>query len=165
MKSLQYVISGVLALAIVVGGFLLLLTPSPNPSTGQELPIIDSSQQGQPTYHNATPNDIVIDLPFPGAVTGKEFSVRGKARGYWFFEGSFPVALVDKDGKELAIGLGQVEPPMTNWMTEEFVTFKADLVLEDRNFTGPAILIVKKDNPSGEASREASVTFPITVEY
>src|SRR5688572_9142258 len=49
------------------------------------------------TYVNATDNLIRVETPTPGAVTGKEFSVMGQARGTWFFEASFPVELLDKD--------------------------------------------------------------------
>ena len=63
----------------------------------------------QITYINASANLIVVELPFPGAVTGKEFSVIGKARGFWFFEASFPMELLDKDGKIIATGYSQAE--------------------------------------------------------
>lgn len=167
MSKLQYALAVGLAVIIGLGGIFLVLTPEPNtaPSANvDELPIIDPSQQGQPTYTNATPNDIVVTLPFPGAVTGKEFSVRGKARGYWFFEASFPVAVYDDKGNELAIGLASPEPPGTEWMTTEFIDFKADLAVP-QSYIGPAVLVLKKDNPSGDPERDASVSFPFTIEY
>ncbi len=156
----------VIGIVIIVAGLYLLLSPSAvkAPTTTNDLPIIDPSQTGQPTYTNATPDLIQVSLPFPGAVTGKEFSVRGKARGYWFFEASFPVILLDKDGKELAVGLASPEPAGTEWMTTEFVNFKADLVVP-QTYIGPATLIIKNDNPSGLPENEKSVSFPITVEY
>ncbi len=163
--KIQYIIAIVLAIIIVVGGVYLFITPSANaPTNTDELPIIDPSQVGQPFYENATPNDIVVTLPFPGAVTGKEFSVRGKARGYWFFEASFPVLLLDKDGKELAIGLANPEPAGTEWMTTEFINFKADLAAP-QTYIGPATLILMRDNPSGLPENDAAVSFPITIEY
>src|SRR3989344_6744359 len=57
------------------------------------------------TYTNASEDLIVVELPFPGAVVGKEFSVVGKARGNWFFEASFPVYVMDQNGKKLAVGI------------------------------------------------------------
>ncbi len=165
--SKMYGTAILLAVVIVVGGFLLFLTPTPpteSDHTGFDLPYVDPSQQGQPTYYQATPDDIIVTLPFPGAVTGKDFSVRGKARGYWFFEASFPVFLFDKDGNEIAVGLASPEPPGTEWMTEEFIGFKADVVAP-QDYIGPATLIIMKDNPSGLPEHEAYVSFPITVEY
>lgn len=115
----------------------------------------------QTTYTNATANLIVVDTPFPGSVTGKAFSVVGKARGTWFFEASFPIELVDQNGTRLTIAVAQAEG---EWMTTEFVPFKADITVP-ASFTGPATLIMRKDNPSGLAEYDASISFPITVEY
>ena len=166
MTTTQYVTAIVLALIIGFGGLFLALTPTPTvaPESVNDLPIIDPSQQGQPTYFQSTPNDIVVSLPFPGAVTGKEFSVRGKARGYWFFEASFPIAVYDDKGNELALGLATPEPAGTEWMTTEFINFKADLKVPD-TYTGPAVLLLKKDNASGLPEHDASVSFPFTIEY
>ncbi len=113
------------------------------------------------TYINSSADLITVELPFPGAVTGKEFSVTGKARGYWFFEASFPIELLDKDGNLLDTGIAQAEG---EWMTEEFVPFKTDITAPAA-YIGPATLVLKKDNPSGEPANDASISFPITIEY
>ncbi len=115
----------------------------------------------QPKYDNATANDIQVELPYPGAVTGKTFSVIGKARGYWYFEASFPVQFLDQNGKSLAVGVAQSQG---DWMTREFVPFKADLTIP-QDYIGPGTLILHKDNPSGLPENDASISFPITVEY
>jgi hypothetical protein len=142
MKKRLFVLVGV---ALILTGVYQLMN--------QEVPM---------HYTNATSDNIVVDLPFPDAVVGKEFSVLGKARGTWFFEASFPVELLDEDGNRLAQGIAQAQ---SDWMTTEFVNFKADLKVTDQNYIGPATLILHKDNPSGEASRDASVSFRINVEY
>ncbi len=129
-----------------------------------ETNVSDPAQEVLPpqiTYINASKDLIEVELPFPGAVTGKEFGVIGKARGYWFFEGSFPIELLDKDGKLLATSIAQAEG---GWMTEDFVPFKA-LIKAPIDYIGPATLILRKDNPSGLPENDASISFPITVEY
>lgn len=113
------------------------------------------------TYINSSDNLIKVELPFPGAVTGKEFSVIGEARGYWFFEASFPIKLLDKDGNELDTAIAQAQG---EWMTENFVPFKADLKAPE-SYIGPATLVLMKDNPSGLPENDASISFPITIEY
>jgi len=115
----------------------------------------------QPTYKNATADNIMVDLPFPGAVVGKDFSVTGKARGTWYFEASFPVEVLDKDGKRLVAIPAEAQG---EWMTVNFVPFKADIKIPP-SYTGPATLVLHKDNPSGLPQNEASVSFPITIEY
>ena len=114
-----------------------------------------------PQYENASANNIIVELPFPGAVTEKEFSVTGKARGQWYFEASFPIYLLDKGGNVIATGIAQAQG---EWMTEEFVSFKATIKAPD-SYTGLATLVLKKDNPSGLPEHDASISFPITVEY
>ncbi len=113
------------------------------------------------TYNNASTDNIVVELPSPGAVTGKDFTVMGKARGTWFFEASFPIEVLDKNGKHLTTGIAQASG---EWMTTEFVSFHADIKVP-QSYMGPATLVLKKDNPSGILSKDASISFPITIEY
>ena len=72
------------------------------------------------TYDNSTDDLIKVDLPYPGAVVGKLFKVIGQARGYWFFEASFPVKILDIDGNMLTSSIAQAKDER---MTEEFVPF------------------------------------------
>lgn len=112
-------------------------------------------------YTNATANNITVESPQPGAVTGKEFTVVGKARGPWYSEATFPIQVLDKDGKVLASGNAQAQG---EWMTEEFVPYKATIKVPD-TYIGAATLVLKKDNPSGLPQNDASVSFPFTIEY
>ncbi len=114
-----------------------------------------------PTYINASANLIKVTNPYPGAVTGKTFTVTGEARGTWYFEASFPVELVDMNGKILVQVPAQAQG---EWMTENFVPFKV-VIKAHADFIGPATLILRKDNPSGMPENDASVSFPITIEY
>ena len=113
------------------------------------------------TYDRASTDLLVVELPFPGAVTGKEFSVIGKARGMWFFEASFPIDVLDKDGKILVQTYATAQG---EWMTEEFVPFKGDVKVPE-SYIGPATLVLKRDNASGLPEHDASISFPFTIEY
>jgi len=112
------------------------------------------------TYKNTSAEYIVVDTPFPGAVTGKEFKVMGRARRF-YFEASFPVEVLDKDGKQLFIGPAQAQG---DWMVDAFVPFEINVKVPD-SYIGPATLILHKDNPSGLPEHDASMSFPITIEY
>ena len=125
----------------------------------------NKTETGKPkevvTYSNASSDLITVELPFPGAVTGKEFKVIGKARGTWFFEASFPIKVLDKDGKLLVVTVAQAKG---EWMTENFVPFEADIKVP-QSYIGPATLLLERDNPSGLPEHDASISFPFTIEY
>ena len=121
----------------------------------------NANELSEITYINSSADLIMVDLPFPGAVVGKEFSVIGKARGNWFFEASFPFDLRDPSGKIIAQSYAQAEG---EWMTTEFVPFKGEIKVPI-SYIGPAILVLMKDNPSGLPEHDASISFPIIVEY
>jgi hypothetical protein len=146
-----------IAVLLGIGGYFLLekKAEAPKGDNGSDQAAV------QAAYVNASKDLIEVDLPYPGAVTGKAFSVIGKARGTWYFEASFPVEVLDKDGKTLFQGPAQAQ---SSWMTEDFVPFKLDVTIPD-SYIGPATVILKKDNPSGDPARDASVSFPITIEY
>lgn len=112
------------------------------------------------TYSNATADLIKVETPTPGATTGQVFSVRGQARGTWFFEGSFSIVVLDKSGQILAQSLATSSQ---DWMTANFIPFKADFKIP-ASYIGPATLVLKKDNPSGLPEHEASISFPITIQ-
>ena len=65
---------------------------------------------------------IYVDSPLPGSRVASPLRIRGHARGKWFFEGDFPVALVDADGKIIAQGYATAK---NGWMTEMFVPFES----------------------------------------
>jgi hypothetical protein len=115
----------------------------------------------KPTYVNASADLIKVENPFPGAVTGKSFTVVGTARGYWYFEASFPIELIDKNNKVIATAVAQAQG---DWMTENFVPFRVEIKAPN-DYIGPATLVLKNDNPSGLPENDKSVMIPINVEY
>ncbi len=101
-----------------------------------------------------------------GDVVGSPLKLEGEARGYWFFEGSFPVVLTNWDGLIIAEGFATAEG---EWMTEEFVPFKGELTYTspykagDPDFMKRGSLILKKDNPSGLPENDDA--FELTVYF
>lgn len=91
--------------------------------------------------------------------------IEGEARGYWFFEASFPVVLVDWDGLIIADGIAQaVLSGDETWMTEDFVKFKAELTFKKPSYKDNGALILRKDNPSGLPENDDSLEIPIFFE-
>jgi len=93
---------------------------------------------------------IRLESPLPGDVITSPLTIRGEARGVWFFEGDFPVVLTDWNGLIIAEHYATAQGA---WMTEDFVPFEAVLefpVPEDiGEFSNRGSLILQKDNPSG----------------
>ncbi len=152
-------ISLIIVLLAAIGGVVWYATQPVAPTPVPEAVVAPT--EPAVSYMNASEDNIVVTLPGAGDVTGKTFTVKGKARGPWYFEASFPVALLDAQGAELAQGVALAEG---EWMTEDFVPFSVELTAP-QNYIGPATLVLKKDNPSGEPEFDASLSVPITVEY
>ena len=102
-------------------------------------------------------NLIKVDSPLPNQEISSPLSVTGQARGYWFFEASFPVRLLDGNGKEIAIKPAEAQD---DWMTEEFVPFKAVLEFKMPS-TDFGTLILEKDNPSGLPEKADELRIPV----
>lgn len=100
---------------------------------------------------------IRVSNPRPNAVIGSPLTVKGMARGNWFFEASFPIKLFDGNGELLTTGIAQAKG---EWMTTEFVPFEVTLM-----FTAPTTtagtLVLNKDNPSGLPENEDTLRMPI----
>lgn len=104
---------------------------------------------------------IVVTSPLPAMTVSSPSVIAGKARGYWFFEASFPIELRDIQGNLLETVVAQAQG---NWMTEEFVPFTANLIFTKPSAPMPAVLIFKKDNPSGLPEHDDSLSIPITIQ-
>ena len=74
--------------------------------------------------------------------------IEGQAKGFWFFEASFPVKLVDEDKKNLAQGIATAQ---SDWMTTDFVPFRAELKFDSAKQKA-GFLILQKDNPEDALS-------------
>lgn len=115
----------------------------------------------EPTYVNATADNIKVMSPTPASVVGKPITVMGEARGGWYFEASFPIEVRDGTGSVIATGYAQAQG---DWMTPEFVPFLGTIQIP-ANYIGDAVLVFMNDNPSGMPENARSVSFPITIEY
>jgi len=100
---------------------------------------------------------IRVSTPRPGDLIQSPLFILGEAVGPWFFEASFPVVLEDGEGNILAGGVATAEG---DWMTEDFVNFKAQLeFVVPQTPTGK--LILRKDNPSGLEEFDDSLWIPV----
>jgi hypothetical protein len=92
---------------------------------------------------------IRLDSPLPGDTVRSPLTIRGQARGGWYFEADFPVVLANWDGLVIAEHYATAQG---EWMTPEYVPFEAVLEFEAPEFIGEfsrrGSLILQRDNPS-----------------
>ena len=96
----------------------------------------------------------------PNQIVASPLTVEGEARGYWFFEASFPARLFDANGSELIVIPAQAQG---EWMTENFVPFRVTLTFPPPE-TETGTLVLEKDNPSGLPEHADELRIPIRFE-
>lgn len=128
-------------------------------------PLPEQNVPGDVSAYIESKADLIkLESPQPLAKIESPLVIEGEARGYWFFEASFPISLVNWDGLIIAEGIATAEG---EWMTEEFVPFKAeiefttDFTPETPDFMKKGSLILKKDNPSGLPENDDALEVPI----
>lgn len=100
---------------------------------------------------------IRIAMPEAYAVVGSPVTIRGDAKGSWFFEGSFPVRVVDGNGVILGTAPAQA---LGEWMTESFVPFEA-VIPFGLPETASGAIVFEKDNPSGLPENAEAFRLPV----
>jgi len=149
-----------LTIIAVGGAVVLILIPPPkapvgNSGTGDSAPTTTAAT----TQPAGIADLITVNTPAPGSsVSSTTLSVEGSARGSWYFEAVFPVEVRNSSGGVIAQGQGQAQ---SDWMTEDFVTFKATLTYPAQPHGSHGMLVLKNDNPSGDPARQKEVDIPI----
>lgn len=111
--------------------------------------VVWSNKTQETSNHDiAVYKDMVkVETPLPESEISSPLTIKGEARGGWFFEASFPVILTNWDGLIIAEGVATAQG---EWMTSEYVPFEATLEFTvDTSVSNRGALILKKDNPSG----------------
>lgn len=105
---------------------------------------------------------ILVNSPRPNAQVASPIVITGKARGNWYFEGSFPIVLTNWDGLIIAEGYATAQG---EWMTTEYVPFTASLsyTLAPETPYRRGFLILKKNNVSDERHLDNAIEIPVTL--
>lgn len=131
--------------------FTAIATPTSSPLPVTPTPTVLPVAPRHPQIHVSLP-------PFGQPVTTSPLTVSGEARGSWFFEASFPVRLLDGNGKELGRANAQARG---NWMTDDFVGFNVTVP-----FTAPTTatgtLVLEKSNASGLPEHADQFRIPVS---
>jgi hypothetical protein len=148
----------------VAGGFKVLPTYPETCKTPDRRTFTNPTQTAQATSTPVATSTltgkeglIVVESLKPNDLITSSTTITGQARGFWFFEASFPVVLLDGKGKVVTTGIGKAGG---DWMTEDFVPFTINLKF-NKPTTATGTLILKKDNPSGDPERDDSLSIPV----
>lgn len=101
--------------------------------------------------------NVRVSKPANNETIHSPFEIEGTARGGWYFEASFPIKLLDADDNLIAQTTATAQG---DWMTSEFVPFKAVLEFASPQ-TETGFLVFEKDNPSGLIENAAEVRLPV----
>jgi hypothetical protein len=154
--------------ALLIGMNFLGAKPEGEPKSE---PIVDTTKEPDNSvdqydgpvsvsYVNTDESLIVVTSPKAGDTVPKTITLSGEARGYWFFEATAPVDVVDWDGR--IIGQGYVTAD-GEWMTENFVPFSGTLTytLATDAYSARGAVIFRKSNASGLPEHDAAVEIPV----
>ena len=101
---------------------------------------------------------ISVNSPKENQTISSPVKISGKVKGNWFFEGSFPIQLVDSNGNVLGTSIAT---STSDWMTTDFIPFTSELSFDKATSTTRAVLILKNDNPSGNPELDQNVFIPV----
>lgn len=108
---------------------------------------------------NATTSDeITVNFPTDNQAVTSPIQIKGKVVGNWFFEGSFPVELLNSNGEVIATATASTPE---DWATTSVIDFSATLVYPKATSTDRGLIILKNDNPSGDPSRDKKDFIPV----
>lgn len=120
-----------------------------------DAPVVTPETNPDIVIHTITPEENEA-INFPLVITGE-------TKGTWFFEGSFPVEILNTKQEVIATTFAQGE---SDWMTTEFVPWTITFAerpekLEPVSSSPNAYIKFKNDNPSGDPIRDKSFILPI----
>ncbi len=144
----------IVGIAIAVAGFLAFSFLLPQTA--------NAPKDGTATTTVTTigiPDLITVDSPVKNAKVSSPVTITGTARGTWYFEASFPVEILNQSGTVIGQGHGEAQG---DWMTENFVPFKAVVTFTSPGAGQSGTIRIKNDNPSGDPARDKHVDLPVT---
>jgi len=137
---------------------LLFITGSCNNEKSSEITLPDTEIQQKTEVSAENINDLLrVTNPAKGQLITSPLEIRGEARGYWFFEATAPVEILDGNRDPIK------EKYITatgEWMTEDWVPFSGTINFEDPS-TETGYLVLHKANASGLQEHDMSDTIPV----
>ena len=118
----------------------------------------DQNQQENSEKKGDLENGISVTSPQSGDEISSPITIKGKAKGAWYFEGQFPVTISDVEHNELGSGVAQAQG---EWTTEDYVGFQAQVEFQTPTSTKEGMIILENSNPSGKPSKSRKAVIPV----
>lgn len=105
---------------------------------------------------------VVVNTPMQDEKISSPLRVEGTARGGWFFEGSFPIDITDKEGNIIAQKYATVKEGH-DWMVgrEVEVPFEGEISFTVPEGITEGFVVFKKDNPSDKRELDDQFALPV----
>lgn len=147
---------------IIIGGAVAIFafpnSSAPSDQTSNTATTTPGSTQASTTQQASISDLIEVSAPLINAHVSSPLVITGRARGTWYFEASAPYMLLDKDGKTIAQGHIDAQG---DWMTTDFVPFKATITFAAQPAGSVGTLVLQNDNPSGDPARQKELRIPV----
>jgi Immunoglobulin-like domain of bacterial spore germination len=154
-SKLKYLVIGLGIVIIILLGTLVFV-----PSVHSPVVTVNSSSTAVDVAGSAMSPDghVEVGAPIADDLVTSPLRLAGNVTGGgWFFEASFPVKVLDGDGKVLGQGPARA---MGNWMSTGTVPFAAVIPFTAPRFEAGTI-VLSKDHPSGLPQNAASFSIRI----
>lgn len=139
---------GVVLVAALLFASILAYRGRSTPSTSS----IPTSSLPSPTLASFPASTVLpaavltVDTPKPNQKVSGPLVIKGQASSSWFFEGVFPVKLLNEKGEIIASGQAKA---LSDFQTSDLVAFEATMNIP-ATAKGQGALVFEKDNPSGQ---------------
>ncbi len=152
MKIANIIIIIVILAILIILGLLSYNLFKPIP------PILPSQNQTTtpPTYP-AKDDLIKVTNILPNQEITSPITIKGQARGVWYFEAVFPIQIINDKKEIIGRGQGMTE---SDWMTNDYVSFTSTIDFNPGSSTSGEI-ILQKDNPSGLPKNDNELQIPV----
>jgi hypothetical protein len=158
-RNTKIITSVLFIIALAIALFVFISKRSEAPIVNEE---VNVGVNGEVKSNENVPllsDMIIIDSPKMGeTITQGTLHVSGKARGSWYFEASAPFEVRGQDNELIKQSYITAQG---EWMTTEFVPFKGEITFTVPDGMKSGFIVFRNDNPSGDPSRDKSVSIPV----
>lgn len=153
----KIVVTGLIAVLSVIMLFLVFFTQEKQVDPRDQEEQTDPYQEFQSERGKVT---LKLETPKTNDVLSSPIIISGEVPGPWYFEANFPIVLTDWDGRIIGEAIATAQ---SDWMTEEYVPFKATLYfsLDDTIYSNKGALIFQKSNASGLPMHDDAIEIPV----